>query len=116
MSLAYRAAHVRKLDFKPKGVARHHWLSEAHILDPGKQRYFTPVDRLRQDCDSSYLSQCLDLQNSGHERIPRKMAGEEGLIDRDLFNADCMLLVEFQDPVDEQKWRAVGNNLHYLLN
>src|SRR4030095_15112105 len=75
-----------------------------------------------QQQDPAYLGHRLEDQDAGHDRAPRKLALEEGLVRGDVLQADGPLsLLDLQDAVDEEKRIAVRqdvqdrSDLHHFL-
>ena len=57
-----------------------------------------------QHQNAGYLSHRFQLQNPGHDRVAREVAGEKRFVDGDRFHADAFRLpLEPEDPIHHQE-------------
>src|SRR5262245_20765203 len=96
------------LDGEIEAVAGTHEPAETNVLDPTEQWELPGVAGIREQRDRARLRECLELQHTGEDRIPREVSGEEGLVTRDeIVRAHSPGGVTRIDAVDETKRRTV---------
>jgi hypothetical protein len=100
---------------KQQCIARDNWTSKTGGLDPAeKGNLFITVLEFTKGEYRSDLCEGLYLQNSGHHRCLRKVAGEKVLVDRHLLYAeDPCSWFELYDLVDKKKRIAMREDLLY---
>ncbi len=58
-----------------------------------------------------------DLKHAGHDRVPREVALEKGLVDGDIFDPGALVVsFEVDDAVDHEEGVAVRKDLHQLVD
>ena len=67
--------------------------------------------------DAGDLRHRFHLQNAGHDRVAREMAGEKRLVDRDRFHPGAFrLALETEDPIHHQERITMRQELHHLVD
>src|ERR1700712_5641508 len=76
-------------DLEPQLVARQDGAPEAHAIDPGKvDDFFLRMFKSSHHEHPAHLRHRLDDEHARHDRVARKVAAKERLVDGDVLDAD----------------------------
>ena len=107
-------------------LAGNHRPPETRVIDSHEiEQLISPVGKFLQKQQSAGLGHGFNDQNTGHDRLSRKMALEETFVDAYVFDShNALESLHFQDGVDHQEritmWQdfldLISVQNHQLLN
>src|SRR5690606_11094434 len=102
---------------KDQGIPWQYFLFKLHIVYlHEKSEIILGVRYGTQYHDTSCLRLSFHLQYSRHNRCAREMPYEKLLVHGYVLHAHYMLVRQFENPVDRQKWGAVRQHIHYFMD
>ena len=114
---AVAAPHFH-VDLDPQRVAGNHRAAEAGAFNSGEEHnLFLAVLELTEQQHSAGLRHGFYDQHAGHYRKIGKVSGKEMLVDGDILDSHNPLLAgQFHDPVNQQKWVTMRQDLENVMN
>src|SRR5205807_6772276 len=113
---ADHTAHFCQLDVNHEHVTRMDWFPPADVFGGHKIGDAADVLGISHHQNTGRLRHRFKLKYARHNRMTWEVSLKVRLVDRDSFDSDDVISLNFCNPVHHQKWIAVRQHSHHSLN
>jgi len=115
--LADGAADFDDFGFDEEGVSGEDGAAPFDAVGAHEVADFPGVFRFAEHEDGGDLGHGLELEDAGHDGVAGEVAGEEGLVDGDVFDAGAFgVAFEIDNAIDEEERVAVGEDFEDVVD